>query len=327
MKKYFALTLILVTWIPTALLAADPDLEAELKDIMLIVMKVQDDLKSQMEDIKHENIAVTKAGLELGKYIELLRQKNQALKNENLLLRSKLSGVTAKEIDMASLPQPEESPSSIDGPLENPSDPARHVSSTDSTPDTQQDHDQVENLDPIDLARVSDVYTPRDTKLMETSKKAIQILKSKNSKLEEWFEDAYGYVIFPSVVKLGVGLGAALGKGEVYENEIFIGEARLTQGSLGLQLGGHSYTEIIFFENQQNLQNFKEGVFALGAQTSAVIVTKGAATNARYERGIAVFTGTKGGLMIEASVGGQRLKFIPKEVNPSSPEVVKYSPE
>ena len=259
--------------------------------------------------------------------MELLRHQNRALKNENRLFRRKLSEMGVKEIEMASLLQSEELRSNIANPLENPSDPARLISSTESTPDSQQDHNQVENQDSYDLAKVSDADATRDTKLKEASKEAIQILRGKDPKLQEWLEDAYGYVIFPSVGKLGIGLGGAFGRGEVYEKGIFVGEARLSQGSLGLQFGGQAYTEIIFFENGQKLQNFKEGVFSLSAQTSVVIAKKGAAASARYEGGIAVFTVTKGGMMIEASIGGQRFKFIPKEGNHLSPEVVKFSPE
>ena len=155
-------------------------------------------------------------------------------------------------------------------------------------------------------------YAKRDKKLKETSKEAIEILKDSDSKLEEWFDEAYGYVIFPNVGKAGFGIGGAFGKGEVYEKGKFIGEARLTQGSIGFQWGGQMYSEIIFFEKKANLENFTKSKFTLSAQASAVIAAEGAAANAKYEHGVAVFTVAKGGVMYEASVGGQKFKFIEK---------------
>lgn len=159
----------------------------------------------------------------------------------------------------------------------------------------------------------SSVFADRDERLKETSEEAIKILEDADSKLEGWFEDAYGYAIFPNVGKAGFGIGGAHGKGEVYEQGEFIGEARLSQGSIGFQLGVQVYSEIIFFKEKENLQNFKESRFTLSAQVSAVAAAEGAAANAKYEHGVAVFTVAKGGLMYEASVGGQKFKFIPKD--------------
>ncbi|MDA0350251.1 MAG: YSC84-related protein, partial [Verrucomicrobia bacterium] len=130
----------------------------------------------------------------------------------------------------------------------------------------------------------------RDEELKKTSEYAIELLKDTDSKLKDWFKDAYGYVIFPNVGKGGFGIGGAFGKGEVYENGKFIGEARLTQGTIGFQLGGQLYTEVIFFNKKENLSNFKESRYAFSAQMSAVAAAEGAAANAKYEHGVAVFT-------------------------------------
>jgi lipid-binding SYLF domain-containing protein len=159
----------------------------------------------------------------------------------------------------------------------------------------------------------STAMADRDKRLKETSAEALEILKETDSKLNDWFEEAYAYAIFPNVGKAGIGFGAAFGKGEVYEKGKFIGEARISQGSFGFQLGGQVYTEIIFFKEKKNLRNFKESRFTLSAQASAVAAAEGAAANAKYEHGVAVFTVAKGGLMYEASVGGQKFKFIPKD--------------
>ena len=163
------------------------------------------------------------------------------------------------------------------------------------------------------LLTATAAFAKRDKALKENTENAMEILEDADSKLEEWFDDAYGYAIFPSVYKGGIGFGGARGKGEVYEKGKFIGEARLTQGSFGLQLGFQAYIEIIFFEKKSNLLNFKKSKFELSAQASAVAAAEGAAANAKYEHGVVIFTVAKGGLMYEASVGGQKFEFIPED--------------
>lgn len=123
------------------------------------------------------------------------------------------------------------------------------------------------------------------------------------------FNNAYGYVIFPNVGKGGMGIGGASGNGAAYRNGQLIGMAKMTQVTIGFQWGGQAYREVIFFENKEALDRFKENKIELSAQASAVAVTAGASANAKYHDGVMIFTQTKGGLMYEASVGGQKLKF------------------
>jgi lipid-binding SYLF domain-containing protein len=123
------------------------------------------------------------------------------------------------------------------------------------------------------------------------------------------FEKAYGYVIFPNVGKGGVGVGGAAGNGAVYENNNLIGMAKLSQVSIGLQAGGQAYREVIFFESKKAMDRFKESKFEFSAQVSAVAAKAGASGNAKYTDGVMVFTMQKGGLMYEASVGGQKFKY------------------
>ncbi len=123
------------------------------------------------------------------------------------------------------------------------------------------------------------------------------------------FNNAYGYVIFPNVGKGGMGIGGASGNGAAYRNGQVIGMAKMTQVTIGFQWGGQAYREVIFFENKEALDRFKENKIELSAQASAVAVTAGASANAKYHDGVMIFTQTKGGLMYEASVGGQKLKF------------------
>ncbi len=123
------------------------------------------------------------------------------------------------------------------------------------------------------------------------------------------FDKAYGYVIFPNVGKGGLGVGAASGNGVVYERKMMVGMASLSQVTIGFQAGGQAYREVIFFESKKEMDRFKESKFEFAAEVSAVAVTAGASANAKYTSGVMVFSMQKGGLMYEASVGGQKFKF------------------
>lgn len=133
--------------------------------------------------------------------------------------------------------------------------------------------------------------------------------KNADSSLLVFFRNAYGYAVFPTIGKAGMGIGGAHGKGKVYKKGRFIGLTSLTQVTFGFQLGVQSYSEIIFFRDKTALDNFTDGNYELGAQVSAVAATSGASANADYDDGVAIFTLTKGGLMYEASVGGQKFSF------------------
>ena len=148
----------------------------------------------------------------------------------------------------------------------------------------------------------------KDELTAEVSEAKAALLKADEG-LKEIMEKAKGYVIFPSVAKGGLGVGAAAGTGQLLEKGKVAGEAKLSQVSVGLQAGGQAYIELICFEDQTSLDNFKKGNFEFSAQVSAVAVKAGASANAKYEKGIMVLTLAKGGLMYEASVGGQKFKY------------------
>ncbi len=135
--------------------------------------------------------------------------------------------------------------------------------------------------------------------------------KTADPGMQRFFDEAQGYAVFPTVGKGGIGLGGAHGAGEVYEKGKLVGYSTLTQLTIGLQLGGQAYSEIIFFKDARALDDFRGGNFELGAQASAVAVTAGASADAAYDGGVAIFTHVKGGLMYEASVGGQKFSFEP----------------
>lgn len=127
--------------------------------------------------------------------------------------------------------------------------------------------------------------------------------------MEEWFDDSYGYAIFPSIGKGGIGVGGAYGTGLVYEQGNLIGTSAVSQATIGFQLGGQSYQEAIFFEDAAALGRFTAGEFEFAAQVSAVALTAGASADASFDNGMAIFTMENGGLMYEASVGGQKFSF------------------
>ena len=130
--------------------------------------------------------------------------------------------------------------------------------------------------------------------------------------MSKFFNNSHGYVIFPNVGKGGLGVGGAAGNGAVYENGAFIGFAKLSQVTIGFQAGGQAYREVIFFESSKEMERFKTNKVEFSAQVSAVAAAAGASADAKYVEGVAVFTMAKGGLMYEASVGGQKFKYNPE---------------
>ena len=141
--------------------------------------------------------------------------------------------------------------------------------------------------------------------------KTLDALKKikKIKRLKPYFKEASGYVVFPNVGKVGIGIGGARGNGEVFEDHKVIGSATLTQFSVGLQLGAQAFSQIIFFQNENDLNRFTKGKFEFDASASAALITEGANASADYSNGAAVFTFSKGGLMYEASIGGQKFSY------------------
>ena len=131
--------------------------------------------------------------------------------------------------------------------------------------------------------------------------------------LQKFFDESAGYAMFPSVGKGGLIVGAARGKGVVYQKNAVVGEAVMTQASIGAQAGGQAFAEVIFFETPEAIKDFKGGKFEMSAEVSAVAAAEGASKAAKYKNGVAVFTLPQKGLMVQASIGGQKFKFIPAE--------------
>ena len=161
----------------------------------------------------------------------------------------------------------------------------------------------------VTLAPVS--AQDQDKKAKEVSA-AIANFKT-DADLAKWFTTAYGYAVFPSITKAAIVVGGAAGDGQVFEQGAYIGDAHVTQATIGAQLGGQSFSEVIFFETKAALDRFKENKWEMSAGFSAVAAAEGKSKDAKYTNGVAVFTHAKKGLMAEASVGGQKFKFTPKK--------------
>ena len=148
----------------------------------------------------------------------------------------------------------------------------------------------------------------------------------------QFFQSAYGYAVFPTIGKGGYGIGVAHGKGQVYVEGKVTGKSAVTKVSVGAQVGGQAYSQIIFFEDKRAYDEFTSGNFEFSAQVSAVAITTGAqaqagtagksasanpgardagAQEAKYHKGMAVLVHAKGGFMYEASLGGQKYNFQP----------------
>jgi len=148
-----------------------------------------------------------------------------------------------------------------------------------------------------------------DDKVIADAVVAKQDFIRSDALMQTLFDNSYGYVIFPNVGKGAIGIGGAAGNGAVYQKGALIGMASMKQVSVGFQWGGQAYREVIFFETEADLNRFRENKIEFSGQASAVAVTKGAAANIKYKNGVMIFSQTKGGLMYEASVGGQKFKF------------------
>ena len=149
----------------------------------------------------------------------------------------------------------------------------------------------------------------------------------------KFFGKAYGYAVFPTIGKGGIGIGGAFGKGRVYRGGTLTGDVSMAQVSVGFQLGGQAYSEIVFFENKAVFDDFTSGNFEFGADIGAIAITASANASASsaggasagasaskheaaatggYHHGIAVFTIAKGGLMYQAAVAGQKFTYKPR---------------
>jgi lipid-binding SYLF domain-containing protein len=171
-------------------------------------------------------------------------------------------------------------------------------------------------------AATADIKDEKDR--LEVQSTLVSFAESK--KVDAFFDKCFAVVIFPTVGKGGLGIGGAHGSGFAFREGKLVGEVKMTQVTFGLQAGGQAFSQVIFFEDERAFRQFSDGNFELGAQASAVALTAGANASAstaggasaganeeqaktKYTDGMAIFTLAKGGLMYEASVGGQKFKY------------------
>jgi lipid-binding SYLF domain-containing protein len=181
----------------------------------------------------------------------------------------------------------------------------------------------------LTVASYSETFAGWDPAKAEQERKAaeetIDKFKEKDPSMERFFYNAWGYAVFPTVGTGALIVGGAHGTGLVYKSVRVslltgdpiwkgkvVGRSKLSQGTVGLQAGGQAYSEIIFFKDKAAFDSLKDGKLKLAAKASAIAVTAGASADAAYEGGVAVFTMGKGGLMLQAAVGGQEITFESK---------------
>ena len=139
----------------------------------------------------------------------------------------------------------------------------------------------------------------------------VERMEAKDPGLKQLLEQAHAYAVFPSVGKATAVLGGAFGKGEVLQGGRVVGYAAVGQLTLGVQLGGQTFSEIIAFQDKPAFDRFKQGRYAFAANASAVLVKAGAASSANYQKGVVVFVSSEGGMMLELAIGGQKFWFRP----------------
>ena len=156
----------------------------------------------------------------------------------------------------------------------------------------------------------------------------------KSEAVQPFFKNAYGYAVFPTIGKAGIGIGGSYGTGHVYQGGKVTGETSLMKATFGFQLGGQAFSQMIFFEDKRAYDEFTSGEFEFDASASAVAITAGvqakagsegatasatagpatgAQAKASYHKGMVVFVHAEGGLMYEAAIGGQKFSFKPKQ--------------
>jgi lipid-binding SYLF domain-containing protein len=174
-------------------------------------------------------------------------------------------------------------------------------------------------------------FTNSSASAAEDYSSTINVFKQ-SPQVQPYFKNAYGYAVFPTIGKGGLGIGAAHGKGQVYRGGKVTGKTSMTKISIGFQAGGQAFSQVIFFRDKRAYDEFTSGEFAFDAQASAVAITAGVQAQAgstgatagasagpkttaqaetSYSKGMAIFVHIKGGLMYEAAIAGQKFSFEP----------------
>lgn len=151
--------------------------------------------------------------------------------------------------------------------------------------------------------------TPSDQTLIQESRTTLERFVERDAGIRRWVDQARGYAVFPDIGKGGLWIGGGFGRGIVFERGDPVGRTSVSQATIGAQVGAQTYSQVIFFRDEAALRRFQRENFEFSAQATAVAATSGAAATTSYERGVAVFIMSRGGLMAEASVGGQQFRY------------------
>ena len=150
----------------------------------------------------------------------------------------------------------------------------------------------------------------------------IALFKARDPGIESFFERSYGYAVLPRITKGAVIVGGAFGKGEVFARGAKIGHCSMSQASVGFSFGGEYFREVVFFRGKADLDRFRRGDFTFSGQVTAVALTRGAAAKSDYEDGMVVFVMPDAGLMVDASLSGQRFEYDPMFIMREEPPTV-----
>ena len=151
------------------------------------------------------------------------------------------------------------------------------------------------------------------TTIEESAAATLKRLEEKDRGLKQKLKKAYGYAVFPSVGKASLVVGGSYGRGAVFEQGKFIGHATISQLTIGVQVGGDTFSEILLFENKEALERLKHGKMAFAADASVVLVKAGAAAMKGFPSGVTAYAYSRGGMLLELVIGGQKFKFKPAD--------------
>ena len=152
--------------------------------------------------------------------------------------------------------------------------------------------------------------------------RAVALFKITDPGIQAYFDRSYGYAVLPEVRKGALVIGGAYGRGEVFARGVRVGYCSMSQASVGFSFGGQYFREIIFFRDKADFERVTAGSFTMSAQVTAVALTAGSASQTDYHYGMAVFIVADQGLMVDASIGGQKFQYDPAFVMYDEPSTV-----
>ena len=162
--------------------------------------------------------------------------------------------------------------------------------------------------------------------MRDEGKIVLEQMQTQDPSLTPLLNSSYGYAIFPSIGEGAIGIGGASGEGTVYQNGQRVGTLKMTQGSIGLQLGGQTFGELIIFQDDKAFNRITNDSLEFGADASAAFVKSGAAAGKSFANGVQVFVLPKGGLMAGVAVSGQKFHFYPDQVTPTDTTTATEKP-